>query len=70
MDARCDCALGAPRLAHQANVDHDQTAKLNVHRIDAEEFYRLLDGIVIGDAAAFNQRLRLPFSFNLDRDDA
>jgi transposase InsO family protein len=27
------------------------------HRIDAEEFYRLLDGVVIDDANVFNQRL-------------
>lgn len=28
------------------------------HRIDAEEFYRLLDGVVIDDADIFNQRLQ------------
>lgn len=28
------------------------------HRIDAEEFYRLLDGVVIDDAGVFNERLR------------
>ncbi|HEX7303990.1 hypothetical protein [Lentzea sp.] len=28
------------------------------HRIDAEEFYRLLDGVVIGDAEVFNERLK------------
>jgi transposase InsO family protein len=28
------------------------------HRIDAEEFYRMLDGVVIDDAGVFNQRLR------------
>ena len=28
------------------------------HRIDAEEFYRLLDGVVIGDAGVFNERLK------------
>ena len=28
------------------------------HRIDAEEFYRLLDGVVIDDAKVFNDRLR------------
>lgn len=27
------------------------------HRIDAEEFYRMLDGVVIDDAGVFNQRL-------------
>lgn len=27
------------------------------HRIDAEEFYRLLDGQLIGDAQLFNDRL-------------
>jgi transposase InsO family protein len=27
------------------------------HRIDAEEFYRLLDGVVIDDAKVFNDRL-------------
>lgn len=27
------------------------------HRIDAEEFYRLLDGVIIDDADIFNQRL-------------
>ncbi|MFJ6565257.1 hypothetical protein ACIQMV_36530 [Streptomyces sp. NPDC091412] len=28
------------------------------HRIDAEEFYRLLDGVVIDDAEAFNYKWR------------
>jgi transposase InsO family protein len=28
------------------------------HRIDAEEFYRMLDGVVIDDARVFNERLR------------
>jgi transposase InsO family protein len=28
------------------------------HRIDAEEFYRLLDGVVIDDAQVFNDKLR------------
>jgi transposase InsO family protein len=28
------------------------------HRIDAEEFYRLLDGAVIDDAGLFNDKLR------------
>jgi transposase InsO family protein len=28
------------------------------HRIDAEEFYRLLDGVVIDDAGVFNERLK------------
>ncbi|WP_290050321.1 integrase core domain-containing protein [Amycolatopsis solani] len=28
------------------------------HRIDAEEFYRLLDGIVLGDIGAFNDKLK------------
>ena len=28
------------------------------HRIDAEEFYRMLDGVVIDDAGVFNERLR------------
>jgi transposase InsO family protein len=28
------------------------------HRIDAEEFYRLLEGMVIDDAQVFNDRLR------------
>jgi transposase InsO family protein len=28
------------------------------HRIDAEEFYRLLDGVVIDDAKVFNDKLR------------
>ncbi|GAA3068123.1 hypothetical protein GCM10010448_59310 [Streptomyces glomeratus] len=28
------------------------------HRIDAEEFYRLLDGVVIDDAEVFNDKLR------------
>jgi transposase InsO family protein len=28
------------------------------HRIDAEEFYRLLDGVVIDDANVFNNKLR------------
>jgi len=28
------------------------------HRIDAEEFYRLLDGVVIDDAEDFNNKLR------------
>lgn len=27
-------------------------------RIDAEEFYRLLDGVIIDDAEAFNDKLR------------
>jgi transposase InsO family protein len=28
------------------------------HRIDAEEFYRLLDGVVIDDTKLFNDKLR------------
>jgi hypothetical protein len=28
------------------------------HRIDAEEFYALLDGVVIDDAKVFNNKLR------------
>jgi transposase InsO family protein len=28
------------------------------HRIDAEEFYRLLEGVVIDDAQVFNDRLK------------
>jgi transposase InsO family protein len=28
------------------------------HRIDAEEFYRLLDGVVIDDTNLFNDKLR------------
>jgi hypothetical protein len=28
------------------------------HRIDAEDFYRMLDGVVIDDAGVFNERLR------------
>ena len=28
------------------------------HRIDEEEFYRLLDGVVIDDAEVFNQKLQ------------
>ena len=28
------------------------------HRIDAEEFYRLLDGVVLGDLGAFNDKLK------------
>lgn len=28
------------------------------HRIDAEEFYRLLDGVIIDEAEVFNDKLR------------
>jgi transposase InsO family protein len=28
------------------------------HRIDAEEFYRMLEGVVIDDAQVFNDKLR------------
>jgi transposase InsO family protein len=28
------------------------------HRIDAEEFYRMLDGVVIDDTQLFNQKLQ------------
>ncbi len=28
------------------------------HRIDAEEFYRLLEGVVIDDAKVFNDKLK------------
>ncbi len=28
------------------------------HRIDAEEFYRLLDGVVIDDSSTFDDKLR------------
>ncbi|MER7679106.1 hypothetical protein [Streptomyces sp. NPDC096934] len=28
------------------------------HRIDAEEFYQLLDGVIIDDAEVFNDKLR------------
>ncbi|MGI3229944.1 integrase core domain-containing protein [Streptomyces sp. GTA36] len=31
---------------------------LRSHRIDAEEFYRLLDGVIIDDAEVFNDKLR------------
>ena len=38
------------------------------HRIDAEEFYRLLDGIVIDDANVFNERLEeWEHFYNYDR---
>ena len=33
------------------------TAVERSHRIDAEEFYRMLDGVVIDDAGVFNERL-------------
>jgi transposase InsO family protein len=40
-----------------------QTPRLNgkverSHRIDAEEFYRLLDGVMIDDSKVFNERLQ------------
>jgi transposase InsO family protein len=46
------------------------------HRVDAEEFYRLLDGAVIDDAGVFNDRLKQwedyynlhrPHGYNLHR---
>jgi transposase InsO family protein len=38
------------------------------HRIDAEEFYRMLDGVVIDDTAMFNDKLREWEDFyNFDR---
>jgi transposase InsO family protein len=51
---------------HDQGIGHTyikpRTPRLNgkverSHRIDAEEFYRLLDGVVIDDARVFNQRL-------------
>jgi hypothetical protein len=37
------------------------------HRIDAEEFYRLLDGVVIDDTKLFNQKLQEWEDYNFDR---
>ncbi|MFF7186504.1 hypothetical protein ACFZAR_14905 [Streptomyces sp. NPDC008222] len=37
------------------------------HRIDAEEFYRLLDGVVIDDAEVFNDKLREGDCYNYHR---
>jgi hypothetical protein len=46
-----------PRL-HQAEDATAQWQGGTLHRIDAEEFYRLLDGVVIDDAQVFNDKLR------------
>jgi hypothetical protein len=48
--------------ASRANIK-PRTLRLNgkverSHRIDAEEFYRMLDGVVIDDADVFNNKLR------------
>lgn len=37
------------------------------HRIDAEEFYRLLDGVLIDDANVLNDKLREWEDYNYDR---
>jgi transposase InsO family protein len=59
------------------NIQHvyikPRTPRLNgkverSHRIDAEEFYRLLDGIIIDDANVFNTKLQEWENFyNFDR---
>ncbi|MFF4693845.1 integrase core domain-containing protein [Streptomyces sp. NPDC001307] len=41
----------APHTAAEREVERS-------HRIDADEFYRLLDGVIIDDAEVFNDKLR------------
>jgi hypothetical protein len=39
--------------------DHFGPGKVELsHRIDAEEFYRMLDGVVIDDTGLFNEKLQ------------
>ncbi|MCX4647972.1 hypothetical protein [Streptomyces sp. NBC_01446] len=46
---------------HACGRAHD-AASLSIversQRVDAEEFYRLLDGVIIDDAEVFNDKLR------------
>ena len=43
---------------HQATTPRFNGKVERSDRIDAEEFYRLLDGVVIDDAKLFNDKLR------------
>ncbi|HET9566492.1 MAG TPA: integrase core domain-containing protein [Mycobacterium sp.] len=42
-----------PGAARPANAPFERS-----HRIDAEEFYRLLDGVIIDDTKIFNNKLQ------------
>jgi hypothetical protein len=51
------------RQGHQSRLHQALRPRLNgkverSHRIDAEEFYRLLNGVVIDDAEVFNEKLQ------------
>ena len=55
--------LPRARQRHRPRYIKPRTPRLNgkverSHRIDAEEFYRLLDGVVIDDAKVFNDKLQ------------
>jgi transposase InsO family protein len=43
---------------HQARTPRLNGKVERSHRIDAEEFYRLLEGVVIDDAQVFNDKLQ------------
>jgi transposase InsO family protein len=49
---------GHPPRLHQAPYPRLNGKVELSHRIDAEEFYRLLDGVVIDDINIFNARLK------------
>ena len=55
--------LARPRPRHRPRLHQARTPRLNgkverSHRIDAEEFYRILDGVVIDDTELFNDKLQ------------
>jgi hypothetical protein len=55
----CYLAVPPPGQGHRPRLHQPRTPRLNgkverSHRIDAEEFYRLLDGVVIDDAKILN----------------
>ncbi|MCA1702277.1 MAG: hypothetical protein LC808_02995 [Actinobacteria bacterium] len=55
-------SLACAGQGHWSRLHQTPTPRLNSkversHRIDAEEFYRLLDGVVIDDAKVFNDKL-------------
>ena len=65
--------LARARPRHRTRLHQARDARLNgkverSHRIDAEEFYRLLDGVVIDDTGLFNDKLQEWEDFyNFDR---
>lgn len=50
------CANGRPAVLRHAEEVSGKVGRS--HRIDAEKFYRLLDGVVLGDIGVFNEKLK------------